>query len=57
MALAIHTEDDAGNGRNLRAVQQYVGCFATVLLDQARVGKGLECAGRICTRVYELIET
>ena len=56
MTFTVWTKNDSGNSRNLRAVQQYVGCLAAVLVDQSHVGKSIERSGRRFAGEPELIQ-
>src|SRR6185369_11005262 len=45
MTFTLCAENDAGNGGDLRAIEQCFGSFATVLVDTTHVGESVERAG------------
>ena len=57
MTFAVFTEDDAGNSRNLRAFEQYLGCLATVVADSGHIGKRVKCAGWFLSVEAQLVES
>ena len=57
MTLTVDAEDDSGNGCDLCAIQEYVGSFAAVVMDQSRVGESVERAGWRRAGESEFVET
>ena len=57
MTLALCAKNDSRNGCDLRAVEQYLRCFATVFADPADIGKCIERAGRRCAGKSDLVQS
>ena len=57
MALAVFTEDDAGNGGDLRAFEQYLRGLAAVAADARDIRESIERAGRFFANAAQLIES
>jgi len=46
MTFAVFTENDAGNGGDLRTFQQYLRGLAAVAANTGHIGESIESAGR-----------
>ena len=57
MTFAVFTEDDAGNGGNLRALEQYLCCLTAVAADTGHIGESVKCAGGFLAVQTQLVES
>ena len=56
MAFALRPKDDAGHGRDLRAIEQDICRVAAVAADRGDVGKCIEGSGGRCARQANFVE-
>ena len=57
MTFAVFAEDDAPNGGDPRAIEQYVSRLTAVCADAGNIGKRVEGAGGFFANETQLIES